>query len=227
MSDLNRMQRERLAAKNQAMPDGGFPIRNISDLKNAIQAYGRATNKPAVKAWIKKRARELGAEDILPESWRTDEIKHYGVKGMKWGVRRYQNEDGSYTNAGKKRYAKAVRTNAKGNTTVGVHLSLSNDKRVQQASKNSQKAYDNWHKKTRATDKNDTKENRKAEDKAYKEWKTVTDREISNIVGKYGKKKMTLVNDFYGTWYRTSVNDVISNAILDNNFNDYYQRHRN
>lgn len=33
-----------------------------------------------------------------------DEIKHHGIKGQKWGVRRYQNEDGSLTNAGKKRY---------------------------------------------------------------------------------------------------------------------------
>ena len=33
----------------------------------------------------------------------TNELYHYGVKGMKWGVRRYQNKDGSYTNAGKKR----------------------------------------------------------------------------------------------------------------------------
>lgn len=39
MPDFNTMQRRRLAARNQAMPDGGFPIRNVSDLKNAIQAY--------------------------------------------------------------------------------------------------------------------------------------------------------------------------------------------
>lgn len=32
------------------------------------------------------------------------ELYHHGIKGMKWGVRRYQNEDGSLTNAGKKRY---------------------------------------------------------------------------------------------------------------------------
>ena len=32
-----------------------------------------------------------------------NELYHYGVKGMKWGVRRYQNKDGSLTTAGKKR----------------------------------------------------------------------------------------------------------------------------
>ena len=34
-----------------------------------------------------------------------DVLIHYGVKGMKWGNRRYQNSDGSLTKAGKKRYS--------------------------------------------------------------------------------------------------------------------------
>lgn len=36
-----------------------------------------------------------------------DELYHHGIRGQKWGVRRFQNEDGSYTSAGAKRYADA------------------------------------------------------------------------------------------------------------------------
>lgn len=32
----------------------------------------------------------------------SDYLAHYGVKGQKWGIRRYQNEDGSYTDLGRR-----------------------------------------------------------------------------------------------------------------------------
>ena len=41
-------------------------------------------------------------EDILS----SDELKHHGILGMKWGIRRYQNPDGSLTSEGKARYLK-------------------------------------------------------------------------------------------------------------------------
>lgn len=37
-----------------------------------------------------------------------NELMHWGIKGMKWGVRRYQNKDGSLTPAGRKRYAQEM-----------------------------------------------------------------------------------------------------------------------
>ena len=38
-------------------------------------------------------------------------LNHSGIKGMKWGVRRYQNKDGTLTEAGKKRYDRDVQEN--------------------------------------------------------------------------------------------------------------------
>ena len=35
-----------------------------------------------------------------------NELYHHGIKGMKWGIRRYQNKDGSLTPQGKKKYEK-------------------------------------------------------------------------------------------------------------------------
>lgn len=40
-------------------------------------------------------------------SYEPDVLARYGVKGMKWGVRRYQNYDGTYTKRGLERYQKA------------------------------------------------------------------------------------------------------------------------
>lgn len=65
-------EREELALTGAAMPSGGYPIKSKQDLKNAIQAFGRAKNKSATKAHIIKRAKALGAAGSLPESWTTN-----------------------------------------------------------------------------------------------------------------------------------------------------------
>ena len=64
-------ERAKLAKKGEALPDGSFPIRNKQDLKNAIKAYGRASMKdrPEVRKHIIKRAKDLGATDLVPEVW--------------------------------------------------------------------------------------------------------------------------------------------------------------
>ena len=42
-----------------------------------------------------------------------DYIAHHGIKGQKWGIRRYRNEDGTLTEAGRKRYEKTQDRQAK------------------------------------------------------------------------------------------------------------------
>lgn len=69
--DFSNEKRETLADEGKAMPDGSFPIVNTSDLRNAIQAYGRAKNQEAAKRHIIKRARALDAVGMLPEDWGT------------------------------------------------------------------------------------------------------------------------------------------------------------
>jgi hypothetical protein len=62
-------ERTKLADEGMALPDGSFPIKSEDDLKNAIQAYGRAGDKEAAKRHIMKRARAMGMEKLIPSNW--------------------------------------------------------------------------------------------------------------------------------------------------------------
>lgn len=90
-----------------------------------------------------------------------DELTHHGVKGQRWGVRRYQNKDGSLTPAGKKRY--------------GVDA-ISTDG-------SAKKAYDNA--KTRLTEaainKKEANQYLKEHDDAFNE---IFDKKITELIGK-------------------------------------------
>lgn len=66
---LDVASRRKLAHSGAAMPDGSFPITNVTSLRDAIHAVGRAKNPAAAKAHIVRRARALGAVSHLPPAW--------------------------------------------------------------------------------------------------------------------------------------------------------------
>jgi|TARA_R110000764_G_scaffold232947_1_gene325611 hypothetical protein len=64
-TDEERME---LADKGFALSDGSYPIKDLKDLKNAIMAYGRAKDQARTAKFIVKRAKALGAEDLIPDT---------------------------------------------------------------------------------------------------------------------------------------------------------------
>lgn len=81
-AEFSEKQRKKLAKKKEAQPDGSYPIRNEKDLKNAIQAIGRSKDVEKTKRCIKKRAKELGKEDLLPDTWKAEDVLNLGVEEM-------------------------------------------------------------------------------------------------------------------------------------------------
>ena len=60
-------------------------------------------------AMVNKPEPELISRYDLINKPDPEEIMHFGIKGQKWGIRRYQNEDGTRTEAGKRRYQKILK----------------------------------------------------------------------------------------------------------------------
>lgn len=75
--DFSAEERRKLAKQGKALPDGSFPIVNESDLRNAIQAFGRAGDKDKAKRHIIKRAKALGKTDLLPDDWNVSAVLAY------------------------------------------------------------------------------------------------------------------------------------------------------
>lgn len=66
---LSPKAREKAAQEHLAEPDGSYPIRNLAELKKAVEAFGRAKDPEATKRWIIYRARQLKALGKLPQTW--------------------------------------------------------------------------------------------------------------------------------------------------------------
>lgn len=68
-------ERQSLARRDMALPDGSFPIVDVADLRNAIQAVGRSANYARARNHIIRRAESLNQIDLLPEEWKPKSAK--------------------------------------------------------------------------------------------------------------------------------------------------------
>ena len=68
--DYTDAERADMEESGQAMSGGGFPIRTVADLRNAISSIGRAKDPAAARAHIKQRAEALGRGDMIPDAWK-------------------------------------------------------------------------------------------------------------------------------------------------------------
>ena len=133
----------------------------------------------------------------------SDFIAHHGIKGQKWGVRRYQNADGSLTDAGKKHYSKGIAGSVKRkreNALLRDTMAISSNK------KKHDKAFDEWMKDFDDAEKAESKYSKlsSAEDKAVskavqysrsKDKNDNTEKDLWSDAGKKGNEAEKYWND--------------------------------
>lgn len=68
-ANLNAAERKNLADKGVAMPDGSFPIRDATDLHDAMVRAHQASDPAAARSHIRKRANALGLSKRVPQGY--------------------------------------------------------------------------------------------------------------------------------------------------------------
>lgn len=137
------------------------------------------------------------------------QLRHAGIKGMKWGVRRYQNKDGSLTELGKKRYYKSA-------DKAGYKMEGEDGTRYKIGKKGKKVTYTNddvneWV-------RSDLSGNRRVADETsqlFSKLKSETDRSIANSRNKRVKMDLSNMSD-------KDMRDQINRAMLERQYTDMF-----
>ena len=142
-------------AKNKQLQD----IDGMTSAERKLMYGVLAENNPI---WKKKYGGKLKQSDYSEYDY---ELYHHGILGMHWGIRRYQNEDGTLTAAGKKRYRTDEDLNKYGKTRKEVIDKLN------KGSEKAAKKYDEYFDKSMYKKEQDAYERHKLLDDADFEYK--------------------------------------------------------
>lgn len=103
------------ANPNFKEPDKTNTISDLSSIE-LRQMIERLRGERELESLIRDLKRSSGERDSYEEPFKIDtktpinQLYHYGIVGQKWGVRRFQNKDGTRTSAGKKREEQQARS---------------------------------------------------------------------------------------------------------------------
>ena len=128
------------------------------------------------------------------------ELYHYGVKGMRWGVRRYRNADGTLTSAGQKHNLNSVKKTARARSRKDMDNVFTKNKMLDEAVERAKPfvkkymdanstltnyEYDLYDSKTRYSKKQHISLLKEYDD-AYKQQQSVIRNEVDRLLGEYG-----------------------------------------
>ena len=136
-AENERQENERRSKEDAAYKRTEDKMKEIDKKLQAKYDFNSSDNvdkyyKEYDEEWFKILYEERKKEGLSHVDMSADELYHHGIKGQKWGVRRFQNKDGSLTVKGRQRYSTEVMGESKklldkANEAVGKGKNISNE----------------------------------------------------------------------------------------------------